>query len=113
MNLGEWIIGKYKTQAAFAEKLNVRQGQVSRWISGANEVSEGYRREIRNLGYKGPWPEKTAAKGENLVTREEFAEEKGALRAEVRLLRESLEKAFELIRDLKIELTEVSRPREP
>jgi len=59
-NLGDWVTGKWKTQSALAEKLGVRQGQISRWISGENEISDGYQEKIRKLGYKGPWPEKKA-----------------------------------------------------
>jgi transcriptional regulator with XRE-family HTH domain len=60
LNLGDWITGKWKTQVAFAEKMGVRQSQISRWISGTNEISEEYQEKIRKLGYKGPWPERKA-----------------------------------------------------
>jgi hypothetical protein len=113
--LGKWIREKFRSQAKFADKIGAHPTLISRWMGGAG-ISEDYEKVIRGLGFKGLLPaqevEDAAAGGPAVyVTREEFAEEKGALRAEIRLLRESLEKAFELIRDLKIELTEGSRPR--
>jgi transcriptional regulator with XRE-family HTH domain len=87
-NLGEWIKDKHKTQAAFAEKMGVRQGRVSRWMSGEDGISPEYQEKIRKLGYKGPWPERQAQEaaapaGATYVTREELAELRGAVRAHI------------------------------
>lgn len=85
-NLGEWILGKWKTQAAFAEKLGVRQGQVSRWIAGANEISEEYQDKIRKAGYKGPWPSEEAKEAPApaagpYVTEKDFGKLEGRIEA--------------------------------
>jgi hypothetical protein len=116
-NLGKWIKERFKTQGALAEELGLQQSRISKWLGG-EPIPKTYQDRIRKLGYKGAWPtelpqEASAGASASYLTREEFAEERGALRAEVRLLRESLEKAFELIRDLKTELTAVSRQRGP
>jgi transcriptional regulator with XRE-family HTH domain len=114
--LGKWISSKWGTQVKFADKLGVTQGRVSRWLKGQDGISADYQTAIRKLGYTGPWPaeeaQDAAAGGPApYVTREEFAEERGALRAEIRLLREALEKMGEAIRALDIR-TEGSAPRE-
>lgn len=114
--LGKWIRVKWKTQIAFADKLGVHQGRVSRWLKGQDGISADYQAAIRKLGYTGPWPQaeaQDAAAGgpAPYVTREEFAESKGAMKAEIRLLREALEKMGEAVRELALRDVERSGPR--
>ena len=120
--LGKWIRDNFDSQIDFAEAVGTNPTQVSRWVGGAG-ISPAYQKKIRKveykgkrLEYKGLWPaeeaqDRAAGGPAPYVTREEFAEEKGALRTEVRLLRENLEKAYELIRDLALRLPEESRPK--
>lgn len=83
-SLGEWIKLKYKSQAAFADALDVQQSRVSKWLSGVEAIPEAYQDRISGLKYKGPWPrEETqeATAGGPYVTEAQFAEWRGYWRA--------------------------------
>ena len=113
--LGDWIRSKWGTQLAFAEKMGIHQGRVSRWLKGQDGISSEYQAAIRKLGYTGPWPTQEAQDAQAggpaaYVTREELAEVKGALGAEMRLLREAVEKMGETIRELALQASERSAP---
>ena len=97
--LGKWIREKYDTQAAFGDKIGVRQGRVSKWILGTEGISPEYQRAVRKLGYSGPWPveeaQDTQAGGPApYVTRDEFLKWTGRIER----LEEGFEKLGEVVR---------------
>jgi hypothetical protein len=113
-NLGEWIKSRYGDQGGLAAKLKppVAKNTVSSWKTGRNGIPPEYKKQMRALGFSGPWPQEEAQGPATDVTpsgitREEFAEERGALRAEIRLLREALEKMGEGVRELAIQVREL------
>lgn len=57
-NLGEWISFEYGDQGALAEALKpkVAKNTVSSWKTGKNGIPGEYQKQIRKLGYDGPWP---------------------------------------------------------
>lgn len=84
--LGDWISEKYKTQAAFADALDVQQSRVSKWLSGREPVPETYQKKIFALKYKGPWPieeaqESPAGAGGPYVTEKAFIKLEGRVEA--------------------------------
>lgn len=113
LDLGEWIRDKYKTQASFAEKMGVRQGRVSRWMSGEDGVSEEYQEKIRKLGYKGPWPERRAqdlaSAGGPFATASDLAEVRGALKAHVEYWREGEGKVLLRLEELARRIEAIER----
>jgi len=104
-NLGKWIREKWRTQVAFAEKLGVHQGRLSKWLGGAEGISDDYQAKIRKLGYVGPWPseeakEASAPVGGPYVTVADFAEWRGYWRAGTERVLEEAEAMKKQIADL-------------
>ena len=56
LNLGKWIKEKFGSQAQFAQEIGADPTLVSRWMGGAG-ISDAYQKKIRDLKYKGPFPE--------------------------------------------------------
>lgn len=113
-NLGEWIRSKYGDQGGLAVKLKpmVAKNTVSSWKTGRNGIPPEYQKQIRTLGYTGPWPhdkaqESPAPAGGPYATASDFVALKASLEKETELLRKDvarlrrrLGEAFALIQDL-------------
>jgi hypothetical protein len=56
--LGEWINSVYGDQGALADVLKpkVAKNTVSSWKTGRNGIPPEYQRQLRKLGFTGPWP---------------------------------------------------------
>lgn len=52
-----WLKERWGSQAALAEKLQVNQNTVSSWKTGRTRIHPDYQKELRKLGYDGPFPE--------------------------------------------------------
>jgi hypothetical protein len=103
--LGDWIKSAFGDQGGLAEVLDppVAKNTVSSWKTGRNGVPPEYQKQIRKLGFKGPWPreeaqEAAAAGPAPYVTREETAELKGRLEGRIEVLERALEKLGEAVR---------------
>jgi hypothetical protein len=97
LELGDWIIAKFRKKGKFAEKIGADPTLVSRWLSGKG-ISDEYQAKIRKLGYTGSWPRESAGPSD-YVTRAEFEE---AL--------DAVEDSIVVIRALLQSLPEGSRP---
>lgn len=112
MNLREWRKSKGLGQGEIAEKIGIAQNTYSAWENGRNEIPASGQAKLRKMGYAGSWPleagkEAPAAGGPApFVTREEFAEARGAWKAELGMVREALEKMGEAVRELALQLRE-------
>lgn len=62
-----WLKEKWGSQAALAEKLSVNQNTISSWKTGRSRIHPEYQKELRKLGYDGPFPE-----GNKEVTQEDL-----------------------------------------
>lgn len=115
LDLGEWIKQEYGDQGALASALRpkVAKNTVSSWKTGRNGIPPEYQKQLRKLGYDGPWPEQggevTLADLESLRAevrtqaawvREELRKENAALAADLEralnelvALRDSLSRA--------------------
>ena len=105
-NLGKWIKGKYRSQAAFAQKLGVDPTRLSRWLNLADGISDEYQAKIRKLGYSGPWPdeesqEAPAPAGGPYVTEKDFAEWRGYWRGGMEGVLERLKALEDQVRTLR------------
>ena len=96
-DLGEWIKAEHGDQGGLAAALKpkVAKNTVSSWKTGRNGIPPEYQRQLRRMGYDGPWPQEaiqdpTAGSGA-FVTREEY----GALAARL----EAAEKTLKETRD--------------
>lgn len=52
-----WLKEKWGSQSALAEKLSVNQNTISSWKTGRSRIHPDYQKELRKLGYDGPFPE--------------------------------------------------------
>jgi hypothetical protein len=61
-NLGDWISLEYGDQGALADALKpkVAKNTVSSWKTGKNGIPGEYQKQIRKMGYDGPWPQEVA-----------------------------------------------------
>ncbi|MEO7957631.1 MAG: hypothetical protein ABIW76_13170 [Fibrobacteria bacterium] len=93
----------------FPKEKPISQTAVSNWVT-RRVIPVDRRPQLKAMGWDGPW-EWADEPILSTITREEFAEFRGATKAELSLLRDGLEKALELIRDLAGRLPEGSRPK--
>jgi hypothetical protein len=107
LNLGKWIKEKYGSQAQFAQEIGADPTLVSRWINGAG-ISETYQKKIRDLKFKGPFPE--PKKEITLADLESLREEIRAQAAWVRVELQKENKA--LAADLEKVLAELAELRD-
>lgn len=103
-NLGKWIKDKYRSQAAFAQKLGVDPTRLSRWLNLSDGISDEYQAKIRKLGYSGPWPDDEeqiapAPAGGPHATVSEVAELRGAVKAHVEQWERGQEKVLQRLED--------------
>lgn len=92
-SLGAFRKEKGFSQEEFGKKLGLSQATYQSYESGRTSIPEEIRAKIKKLGYTGPWPQEEAkVPAADAISREEFAELKGATQAEIRLLRENLER---------------------
>jgi hypothetical protein len=105
--LGDWIKSAFGDQGGLAEVLDppVAKNTVSSWKTGRNGVPPEYQKQIRKLGFKGPWPreeaqEAAAGGSPTYVTREEFAEWRGYWKAGTEELLKRLEALEDQVRKL-------------
>lgn len=98
----DWIRLKWGDQGELAEKLKISRGTVSAYATGRINIPPATQEKLRKLGYVGAWPRDEAKESQsiNALTREEFAEYRGMVKAEVSMLKEGLERAMEKIRQL-------------
>lgn len=94
------------SQAAFGKRIGQEQHAISQVLSGTREPSKGMlRRVIEEFDVYPEWMlssigsmRKPEEKPTGYVSREELAEVRGGLQAELRILRESMEKIAEALR---------------
>lgn len=80
---GEFVRVKFKTQANAAKLLKTRQNVISNWVTGRNKPEPDMQETLsEKWGYDGGWPAQKAkeAAGDS-ISREEFAEWRGYLKA--------------------------------
>ena len=104
-SLRQWRKKRGKTQAQVADELGITEPSYRSYESGANDVPEDVRGRLKSLkdGFSGPWPKEEAkAPGGDYITREEFAELRGALderRRDIQDLWRALENLSSTVRD--------------
>lgn len=85
-NLGKWVKDKYGSQAQFAQEIGADPTLVSRWMNG-HGISDAYKEKIRDLKYKGPWPE-----GKKEITLADLESLREEIRTQSAWVREELRK---------------------
>jgi hypothetical protein len=93
------------SQEALGRKLGLGEKwrNYPNWESGRAPFPKTIREKLTKMGYSGPFEEpEQAATTDGFVSREEFAETKGSLQTEIRLLREVVEKLGEAVRTLSL-----------
>ena len=95
-NLRELRKSRRETQEQLADAIGANRATYQTYESGRSEVPADLRKKLVKLGYDGPFI--TPGRPADAITREEFAEFRGEIRAEVRGLREVLEKLGEAVR---------------
>lgn len=87
--LGEWRKGKGWTQGDLADKIEEPRPTYQKWESGVSlGIPPEIQAKLRKAGYTGPWPqeeakEKARPQAGDYITREEFAELRGAVKAHI------------------------------
>ncbi len=98
--LEKWIRESFRTQGEAAEKIGTTQTTISKWIGGKQRISLVFQKRLRKLGFGGLLDLQGA--GTVTATREELAELRGEMRAEIRNLRDVQEKLGEALRALSL-----------
>lgn len=81
-SLGKWRDGEGWTQHQLADKLGVPRPTFQKMESGVGPIPPKIQTKIRKLEYTGPWPREEAKESAGgVLTREEFAEWRGYLKA--------------------------------
>ncbi len=83
-NIADWVEKKYGSQAKAAKAMKTTQGVISQWISGRSVPKPDKQALMAKNDYDGPFPEpkkKGSTKLVGAVSREEFAEWRGYLKA--------------------------------
>lgn len=93
--LETWLRESFKSQIEAAEKLGTTQPTLSRWVGGKQKIPLEIQKKLRKLKYLGPFGIPKAES--SYVTREEFGEMKGDLQAQIRTLRDVVEKMGQAI----------------
>lgn len=108
--LGRWIKDKYGSQAGLADALGVQQSRVSKWVSGAESISDPIQAKLRGMKYKGPWPrEQAQAPAVEATPREDYWKLVGRVEA----LERALERLSEGFRHHMTKEPEDAHPQEP
>lgn len=95
-----------------AGKLGELRTTYQAWEAGRTAIPPGVQAKLKKLGYDGPWPQdetKSPAQGD-YITREEFAEYRGATAQRIQDLRDNLEDTCEVVRFLLTLVPPESRP---
>jgi len=97
----------------FPKEKPISQAAISNWVT-RRAIPLERRPQIKAMGWAGPWdwpPDPEAILMPDAVSRVEFAEYRGKVDEKLSTLKDGLEKALELIRDLSQRLPPESRPK--
>lgn len=88
-DFGEWIRERFGDQGGLAAKLKppVVKNTVSSWKTGRNRIPPDYQKQIKAMGYDGPFPDPG---GE--ITREDLESLRDEVRTQSAWVREELRK---------------------
>lgn len=114
MKLKAWRKSKGWSQEELAAKVGANQKTYGAYETGRNDISAEVQAKLRKLGYTGPWPreeaqESTVPANGAYVTREEFAELRGALGAHVEYWRTGEGKVLQRLEELAQRIEAIER----